>query len=75
MIVSAAWAEEKLAELQAKGYDIHHIHRTDRIGYKAGALKEGMKEARAAGVDLSKWRSCDTMTMAPTYSCKAIDSA
>lgn len=33
-------------ELQQKGLDIHHIRRTDRIGFKAGALKEGLKIAR-----------------------------
>jgi cellulose synthase/poly-beta-1,6-N-acetylglucosamine synthase-like glycosyltransferase len=29
-----------------QGYDIKHVHRTDRTGYKAGALKEGLKTAR-----------------------------
>jgi cellulose synthase/poly-beta-1,6-N-acetylglucosamine synthase-like glycosyltransferase len=29
-----------------KGFDIVHMHRTDRTGYKAGALKEGMKHAK-----------------------------
>jgi len=29
-----------------QGYDIKLIHRTDRSGYKAGALKEGLKTAR-----------------------------
>jgi cellulose synthase/poly-beta-1,6-N-acetylglucosamine synthase-like glycosyltransferase len=29
-----------------KGFDIVHMHRTDRSGYKAGALKEGMKHAK-----------------------------
>nr|MBP9095378.1 glycosyltransferase family 2 protein [Ignavibacteria bacterium] len=27
---------------KAEGYDIKHIHRTNRQGYKAGALKEGL---------------------------------
>lgn len=31
---------------RAQGYDIHHLHRTDRTGYKAGALKEGLAVAR-----------------------------
>lgn len=35
-----------VAQLRAQGFDIHHIHRTDRSGYKAGALREGMKVAR-----------------------------
>ena len=34
-----------VAELQADGVDIVHLHRTDRSGYKAGALAEGMKSA------------------------------
>jgi cellulose synthase/poly-beta-1,6-N-acetylglucosamine synthase-like glycosyltransferase len=29
-----------------KGFDIVHMHRMDRSGYKAGALKEGMKHAK-----------------------------
>ncbi|MBI5022176.1 MAG: glycosyltransferase [Ignavibacteriales bacterium] len=28
------------------GYDIHHIRRSSREGYKAGALKEGLKSTR-----------------------------
>jgi len=33
-------------EYRFKGFDIVHIHRTDRSGYKAGALKAGMKTAK-----------------------------
>jgi cellulose synthase/poly-beta-1,6-N-acetylglucosamine synthase-like glycosyltransferase len=33
-------------EYQMRGFDIVHIHRTDRTGYKAGALKEGLKTAK-----------------------------
>src|SRR5438128_1974540 len=29
-----------------KGFDIHYIHREDRIGFKAGALENGMKTAK-----------------------------
>jgi cellulose synthase/poly-beta-1,6-N-acetylglucosamine synthase-like glycosyltransferase len=29
-----------------KGFDITHIHRNDRTGFKAGALKEGLKTAK-----------------------------
>ena len=36
----------KVAEYQAKGYDIKLFHRTDRKGYKAGALKEATPHAR-----------------------------
>ena len=37
----------RVAELSASGFDIVHLHRTDRVGYKAGALAAGM--ARAHG--------------------------
>lgn len=32
-------------EVKAQGIDIVHIHRTDRTGYKAGALEYGLKSA------------------------------
>lgn len=32
-------------EYRFKGFDIVHVRRSDRRGYKAGALKEGMKSA------------------------------
>src|SRR5690348_12524123 len=35
-----------VSEYQLKGFNILHLHRSDRSGYKAGALKEGMKSAR-----------------------------
>lgn len=31
---------------QADGLDILHLHRSNRIGYKAGALSEGMRQAK-----------------------------
>ena len=31
---------------QELGFDIQHIHRTNRDGFKAGALKEGLKSAK-----------------------------
>lgn len=31
---------------QALGYDIKHVHRLDRSGFKAGALKHGLETAR-----------------------------
>jgi cellulose synthase/poly-beta-1,6-N-acetylglucosamine synthase-like glycosyltransferase len=37
--------EEKVALLQAKGIDIKVVHRQNREGFKAGALKEGMQYA------------------------------
>src|SRR5690606_15681083 len=33
-------------KLKATGLDIEHITRTDRTGFKAGALKEGLKIAK-----------------------------
>ncbi len=39
----SAMAVRRLAKA---GFDITHLHRTDRTGYKAGALEEGMKVAR-----------------------------
>ncbi len=33
-------------EYRFKGFDIVHMHRTDKSGYKAGALKEGIKDAK-----------------------------
>lgn len=35
-----------IEQYKNKGYDIHHIQRNSREGYKAGALKEGLKSAR-----------------------------
>lgn len=35
--------EKIVTEKQKLGFDIKHIHRTDRTGYKAGALKAGLK--------------------------------
>lgn len=36
----------KAAEYQKLGYDIQHIHRTNRQGFKAGALQNGLMTAR-----------------------------
>lgn len=38
--------KKHIAKLQSKGIDIKHITRTDRIGFKAGALKEGLEIAK-----------------------------
>lgn len=35
-----------VAEYAAQGFDIKHIHRVNRQGYKAGALKDGLVTAR-----------------------------
>lgn len=39
-------ARARVAYWRQRGIDIHHIHRTDRTGYKAGALAEGLKVCR-----------------------------
>lgn len=39
-------------EYRQKGFDIVHIHRDDRTGYKAGALKEGLKTAKGEFVGI-----------------------
>src|SRR5436189_5137814 len=36
-------AEQAVRRNAAKGIDITYLHRTDRTGYKAGALEAGMK--------------------------------
>jgi len=35
-----------IAKLQKQGFDAEHIHRTDRTGYKAGALENGTRSAK-----------------------------
>ena len=39
-------SRKKVEEYKAKGFNIDLIHRTDRSGYKAGALKEAMHRAK-----------------------------
>lgn len=39
-------AESIVRRHQLLGVDIVHLHRTDRTGYKAGALREGLKSAK-----------------------------
>jgi cellulose synthase/poly-beta-1,6-N-acetylglucosamine synthase-like glycosyltransferase len=34
------------AELRERGFDVELIHRTDRTGFKAGALERGLATAR-----------------------------
>jgi cellulose synthase/poly-beta-1,6-N-acetylglucosamine synthase-like glycosyltransferase len=38
--------EKRVSYWQDRGLDIVHIHRTDRTGYKAGALENGIRLAR-----------------------------
>lgn len=39
-------ARQRVAYWQEQGIDVHLIHRTNRQGYKAGALAEGLAKAR-----------------------------
>lgn len=43
---TAAIAEEACRELSERGFDVEFIHRTNRVGFKAGALEHGMKTAK-----------------------------
>ena len=45
---SLAITKQYVEKLNAKGFDIEHIHRTNRTGFKAGALKEGLAIAKGA---------------------------
>lgn len=38
--------EAEAEKLRAQGFDVSYIHRTDRTGYKAGALENGMARAK-----------------------------
>ena len=37
---------EHVSTLRARGHDIVHIHRADRVGFKAGALAAGLESAK-----------------------------
>jgi cellulose synthase/poly-beta-1,6-N-acetylglucosamine synthase-like glycosyltransferase len=39
-------ARDAVARYREQGFDIHYLHRTDREGFKAGALDAGLKVAR-----------------------------
>jgi cellulose synthase/poly-beta-1,6-N-acetylglucosamine synthase-like glycosyltransferase len=43
---SAEIAKKACEEMAAKGYPITYIHRDNRVGYKAGALAEGLRTAK-----------------------------
>ncbi|MGB0317104.1 MAG: glycosyltransferase [Flavobacteriaceae bacterium] len=43
---SLALTRSLVQQYQKQGFPIEHLHRTHREGYKAGALKEGLKTAR-----------------------------
>jgi cellulose synthase/poly-beta-1,6-N-acetylglucosamine synthase-like glycosyltransferase len=39
-------AKATVDDYAKKGFDIHYIHRTDRTGFKAGALENGLKTSK-----------------------------
>jgi cellulose synthase/poly-beta-1,6-N-acetylglucosamine synthase-like glycosyltransferase len=41
-----AVVEKTVQHYQQLGFDIKHVHRTNRLGFKAGALKHGLETAR-----------------------------
>lgn len=43
---STALTERIISEIKAEGFPIHHITRSHRKGFKAGALKAGLKSAQ-----------------------------
>src|SRR5215216_5764812 len=43
---TAGIAEAVVARYAGQGFDIHYIHRSDRTGFKAGALENGNKSAK-----------------------------
>lgn len=43
---TVAVTRAKVAAMRAEGFDIKHLHRVDRSGYKAGALRAATPEAR-----------------------------
>jgi len=43
---TVALARRTVADYRAVGFDIHYIHRTDRTGFKAGALENGNRTAK-----------------------------
>lgn len=43
---TAEVAAEKVAQVQERGINIVHLHRKNRKGYKAGALSDGLQQAR-----------------------------
>jgi cellulose synthase/poly-beta-1,6-N-acetylglucosamine synthase-like glycosyltransferase len=43
---TTALVQERAAHWRVRGRDVTVVHRTDRTGYKAGALKNGLRRAR-----------------------------
>ncbi len=45
-------AKEAVEEARARGFDVQYIHRTNRQGYKAGALRNGLESAKGEFVSI-----------------------
>ena len=43
---TASLIAQKVKDLRSQGVEIHHLHRTNRDGFKAGALAMGLESAR-----------------------------
>jgi cellulose synthase/poly-beta-1,6-N-acetylglucosamine synthase-like glycosyltransferase len=43
---TCAIASSAVERYRGEGFDVHYIHRTDRTGFKAGALEHGLQMAR-----------------------------
>lgn len=59
---TVATTRAHVEKLRATGLDIKHITRTDRSGFKAGALKEGLKIAKGDFIAVSTPISCHKPT-------------
>jgi cellulose synthase/poly-beta-1,6-N-acetylglucosamine synthase-like glycosyltransferase len=69
-------AELAVRRFAAQGIDIKYYHRTDRVGYKAGALEAGLKVARGEFVGIFDADFIPTpdflMTLMPHFSAPTI---
>ncbi len=61
-------ARRRVEFYQAKGFNIKHLHRKDRSGHKAGALREGLEVAQGEYIAIF---DADFMP-APDFLCKTI---
>jgi len=43
---TVAIARDEVEKLRKRGFDAEYVHRVDRVGYKAGALDNGLKTAK-----------------------------
>ena len=54
----------------AEGIDIKYLHRTDRTGYKAGALEAGLKQARGEFIGIFDADFLPTVRLSSRASCR-----